>query len=80
MDIAGLKPLFGQRVVVASDDSKSFIGTLRQIEGSASAVAMEPVDATTANCYTFAINGVAALSVESIHFVQKLVPPSSSAT
>ncbi len=74
MDIAGLKPLFGQRSLVVSD-TKSFIGVLKPIEGSTQAVSMDPVDAATANYYTFAINGVASLSVGSIHFAQKLVPP-----
>lgn len=74
MDINGLKPLFGERSLVVTVNSKDFIGVLQPINGSQSAVSMTPIDAQTANYYAFAINGVAALDVGSIHFAQKLVP------
>lgn len=43
MDIAGLKPLFGQRAAAA--DKKSFNGRFRQIDGSTTTAAPGPVDA-----------------------------------
>jgi hypothetical protein len=70
MDLAGLKALFGQNVLAAAD--KEFVGKLEQIPGSQDAVTLQPLDAATANNYPFAINGVTALSVSAITFVQKL--------
>lgn len=70
MDIAGLKPLFGQRILAVA--SKEFVGTLGPIADSKDAVTLEPLDPASANNYPFAINGVTALSVSAITFVQKL--------
>jgi hypothetical protein len=71
MDIGGLKQFFGQNILVSAD-GKDFVGTLQAIPGSQDAVSLRPLDDATANNYIFAINGVAALSVSSISFVQKL--------
>jgi hypothetical protein len=70
MDLAALRPLFGQKVLAAAD--KEFVGTLEPISGSQDAVTLKPLDAATANNYTFAINGVTVLSVSAITFIQKL--------
>jgi len=70
MDMAGLKPLFGQRILASAGNV--FVGTLETIPNSADAVALKPLDAASANNYPFAINGVTALSVSAITFVQKL--------
>jgi len=70
MDLAGLRPLFGKNVLAAAD--KEFVGTLEPIPGSQDTVTLKPLDAATANNYPFAINGVTALSVSAITFVQKL--------
>lgn len=70
MDIAGLKALFGQRVL--ADAGKEFVGTLEPIAGSQDTVTLKPLDAATANNYPFAINGVTALSAGAITFIQKL--------
>jgi hypothetical protein len=71
MDIAGLKPLFGERVLASTGD-KDFVGTLEQVPSSGDTVTLKPLDDATANNYTFAINGVTALSVSAISFIQKL--------
>ena len=71
MDIAGLKPLFGQKILAVAD-GKDFVGTLKQVSGSQDTVTLTPLDDATANNYIFAINGVTALSVSAITFVQKL--------
>ncbi len=78
MDIAGLKPLFGQRVTVATAIGKDFIGTMEPIAGSSAAISLAPVDDATASYYSFAINGVSSLSVDAIAFVQRLQPPPAS--
>ncbi|HEX4012318.1 MAG TPA: hypothetical protein VHX17_00355 [Candidatus Cybelea sp.] len=70
MDIAGIKHLFGQRVL--ADAGKEFVGTLEPIAGSQDTVTLAPLDAATANNYPFAINGVTALGVSAISFIQKL--------
>ncbi len=70
MDLAALKPLFGQRVLVSAD--KEFVGTLEPIAGSQDTVTLKPLDATAANNYPFAINGVTLLSAPAITFIQKL--------
>lgn len=70
MDLAGLRPLFGKNVLAAAD--KEFVGTLEPIPGSQDTVTLKPLDASAANNYPFAINGVTALSVSAITFVQKL--------
>lgn len=72
MDIGALKPLFGQRVVVVTSISKEFVGTLLALDGSKEAVKLVPLDAADAANYQFAINGVAALSIGVITFVQLL--------
>jgi hypothetical protein len=71
MDLAGIKPLFGHHVLAVAD-SKSFVGLLAPIPGSEDTVTLKPYDEATANNYTFAINGVTALSVSAITFIQKL--------
>jgi hypothetical protein len=70
MDLAGIRHLFGQKVLAAAD--KEFVGTLEPIAGSQDTVTLEPLDATAANNYPFAINGVTALSLSAITFIQKL--------
>jgi hypothetical protein len=71
MDIAGLKPLFGQQCVAVTGQ-RSFVGTLEPIPNSTSTVTMTPLPANLATQYDFAINGVAALDVGSITFCQRL--------
>lgn len=73
MDIAGLKQFFGQSIL-ASADGKDFVGVLERIQGSANTVTLKPLSDAIANNYTFAINGVAALDVGAISFVQRLSP------
>lgn len=70
MDLAGLRHLFGQNVLAAAD--KEFVGTLEPIPGSQDTVTLKPLDPAAANNYPFAINGVTALSVSAITFIQKL--------
>ena len=70
MDIAGLRALFGQRVL--ADAGKEFVGTLEPIAGSQDTVTLKPLDPASANNYPFAINGVTALSAGAIIFIQKL--------
>lgn len=70
MDIAGIKHLFGLRVL--ADAGKEFVGTLEPIAGSQDTVTLTPLDAASANNYPFAINGVTALGVSAISFIQKL--------
>lgn len=74
MDIAGLKQFFGQSIL-ASADGKDFVGILERIQGSQDTVTLKPLSDALANNYQFAINGVAALDVNAIAFVQKLNPP-----
>jgi hypothetical protein len=72
MDLSGLKPFFGQQIVVATTISKEFVGTLEPIPNSQDAVSLVPLDAAIASNYQFAINGVASLSIGVVAFVQKL--------
>ena len=59
MDLAGLQPLLHQPVVVTVALGTKFIGRLEAVPNSASTVML-------------AVNGVAALDVGSIVFVQRL--------
>jgi hypothetical protein len=72
MDLAGLAALLHQPVVVAVSTGTKFIGRLEPIANSNSTVELRPLDAATAAANTYAINGVAALDVGSIVFVQYL--------
>lgn len=74
MDIAGLKQFFGQSILVSAD-GKDFVGILERIQGSQDTVTLKPLSDALANNYPFAINGVAALDVNAIAFVQRLNPP-----
>jgi hypothetical protein len=71
MDVAGLKPLFGQQCV-AVVAQRSFVGTLQPVPNSTSTVSMTKLPDTLAAQYPAAINGVAALDVGSVTFVQRL--------
>lgn len=72
MDLAGLTALLHQPVVVTVSTGTKFIGRLEPIARSTTTVALEPLDAATAAANDYAINGVAALDVGSIVFVQHL--------
>jgi hypothetical protein len=72
MDLAGLQPLVHQPVVVAISTGTKFIGRLETIPESKTTVKLEPLDAATAAKDEFAINGVPALDIGSIVFVQRL--------
>ncbi len=74
MDLAGLRPLLGHAVVVTVSLGTRFIGRLEPIANSASTVALAPLDAATAAANDYAVNGVAALDVGSIVFIQPLPP------
>jgi len=77
MDMNGCKPLFGHQVVAYTSVGKEFVGTLSQVANSASTVMLAPLpDAVAAN-YQFAINGVNALDVGVISFMQDLAQPHS---
>jgi hypothetical protein len=71
VDIAGLRPLFGQNVLAVAED-KDFVGRLAAIAGSMETVTLKPLDAATASNYLFATNGVTALRIDAITFIQKL--------
>jgi hypothetical protein len=71
VDIAGLKPLFGQQCIAVAAE-RQFIGTMEPVPNSASTVSMTKVGDEIAAKYDFAINGVAALDVGSISFCQRL--------
>jgi len=72
VDIPGLKPLFGHQVAVSTSVGKEFVGTLASITGSTSTVMLAPLPASVANNFQFAINGVDALDIGVIAFVQTL--------
>jgi hypothetical protein len=75
MDLNGCKPLFDHSVVVHTTFGKEFVGTLKPIGQSASAVSLVPLSAQAAAQYAFAINGVNVLDVGSIAFMQDLNQP-----
>jgi len=75
MDISGCKPLFNHQVVAHTSFDKEFVGTLEPIDGSTSTVELLPLPPDVANQYDFAINGVSALDVGSIVFMQDLSQP-----
>ena len=72
MDIAGLHSLLGQPVVATVSIGTRFIGRLETIPGSSATVRLAPLDAATAAKNEYAINGVAALDIGSIVFIQVL--------
>ena len=71
MDLAGLKPLFGQQCIAVAG-TRSFIGTLQPVPDSKSTVSMTKLSDADGAPYPFAINGVAALDAGSITFAQRL--------
>ncbi|MBD5656694.1 MAG: hypothetical protein IAI50_16165 [Candidatus Eremiobacteraeota bacterium] len=75
MDMNGCKPLFGHNVVVATTVGKEFVGTLEPIPGSTSSVTLKPLSDDAASSFAFAINGVDALDIGVISFVQDLAQP-----
>jgi hypothetical protein len=75
MDINGCKPLFGHQVVAHTSMGKEFVGTLEPISGSSSTVSLVPLPAAVAAQYQFAINGVNAIDVDVIVFMQDLAQP-----
>jgi hypothetical protein len=77
MDLNGCKPLFDHEVVAHTSFGKEFVGTLKPISGSASTVTLTPLPASTAAQYPFAINGVNAIDVGAIAFMQDLSEPHS---
>jgi hypothetical protein len=72
MDLAGLQSLLHQRVVVSVSGGTKFIGRLETIPHSTTTVTLEPLDAATAAKNDYAVNGVAALDIGSIVFIQPL--------
>jgi len=72
MDLAGLRSLLHQPVVATVSVGPKFIGRLETIPNSSSTVALEPLDAATAAANDYAINGVPALDIGSIVFIQRL--------
>lgn len=74
MDLAGLHALLNQAVVVEISAGTKFIGRLETIPNSTTAVTLAPLDDATAAKNDWAINGVAALDIGSITFVQRLAP------
>jgi hypothetical protein len=77
MDINGCKSLFGHHVVAHTTIGKDFVGTLSEISGSAATVELVPLSDDEAARYPFAINGVNAIGVEVIAFMQDLAQPHS---
>ena len=75
MDIHGLTPLFGQQVIIALTNGPKFVGVLKQIPNSTSTIELTPLPPDLADQYSFAINGVSALDVSGISFVQRLNQP-----
>ena len=75
MDMNGCKPLFGHNVVTHTSVGKEFVGTLEPIGNSTSTVMLKPLPADIAANYLFAINGVNALDVGAIVFMQDLGQP-----
>jgi hypothetical protein len=74
MDLAGLRSLLNQAVVVEIATGTKFIGRLETIPNSTTTVTLLPLDDATAAKNDWALNGVAALDVGSIAFVQRLPP------
>lgn len=72
MDLNGCRPLFGHNVVVHTTVGKEFIGRLEPIPDTASTVRLQPMSDDAASSYAFAINGVNALDVGAIVFMQDL--------
>jgi hypothetical protein len=72
MDLAGLHSLLHQPVGVTVSIGTKFIGRLEPIPNSSSTVTLEPLDAATAAANDYAINGVSALDIASIVFIQRL--------
>lgn len=75
MDINGCKPLFGKQVVAHTTLGKDFVGTLEPIAGSAATVRLVPLPPPIAQQYQFAINGVSALDIDVVAFMQDLSQP-----
>jgi hypothetical protein len=75
VDLNGCKPLYNHQVVAHTSIGKEFVGTLEPIAGSASTVTLVPLPANVAAQYQFAINGVNAIDVGSIVFMQDLNQP-----
>jgi len=75
MDIPGLKPLLGHQVVVSTTVGKEFVGILELMPGSSSSVTLLPLPSASASSFQFAINGVNALDLGVIAFVQDLGQP-----
>ena len=77
MDINGCKPLFGHQVVASTNltPPKAFLGTLEPIAGSTSTVKLLRVSDDVASKYEFAINGVDAIDVGIITFLQDIATP-----
>ncbi len=63
-----------QAVVVSIGSGPKFIGRLELIPASSSSVTLIPLDDATAAKNDYAINGVAALDIGSIVFIQRLPP------
>ncbi len=72
MDLAGLQSLLHRPVVVTVSTGTKFIGRLEPIANSKTTVTLVPLDAAAAEQNDYAINGVAALDVGAIVFVQPL--------
>jgi hypothetical protein len=72
MDLAGLQALLNQAVVVTVSTGTKFIGRLETIPHSTTTVTLQPLDAATAAQNDYAINGVPALDIGSIVFVNRL--------
>jgi hypothetical protein len=72
VDLAGLQALLHQPVVVTVATGTKFIGRLEPIANSKTTVTLVPLDPGAAEKNEYAINGVAALDVGSIVFVQPL--------
>ena len=75
MDLNGCRPLFDHQVVAHTSIGKEFVGTLQPIAGSTSTVSLIRLPAAVASQYLFAINGVNAIDVGAIVFMQDLSQP-----
>jgi hypothetical protein len=75
VDLNGCKPLVNHRVVANTSISKEFVGTLQFIAGSTSTITLVPLPDDVASQYAFAINGVKALDVGVVVFMQDLDEP-----
>jgi hypothetical protein len=73
MDLAGVHALLNQ-AVLAQVGATKFIGRLETIPNSTSTVTLLPLDAATAAQNEYAINGVAALDLGSISWMERLPP------